>query len=109
MRKLLTRLVFVPIFVFVSSTAIAMVISGSNLSISEYPSHTCSPPPSKPIESDSFSEQWEVDQYNSKVDNYNSQIRLYRDCIREYVASAKNDIKKVRKKITEAINEANSQ
>jgi len=109
MRKLMTRLVFVPIFMFASSTAIAIVNSGSNSSISEYPSHTCSPPSSKPIESNSFSEQWEVDQYNSKVDNYNSQLRLYRDCIREYVANAKNEIKKVRKKITEAINEANSQ
>ena len=109
MRKLLTRLAFVLIFMFVSSSAFAIVIGGSNLSISEYPSHTCSPPPSKPIESDSFSEQWEVDQYNSKVDNYNSQIRLYKDCIREYVANAKNDIKKVREKITAAINEANSQ
>jgi 3-methyladenine DNA glycosylase AlkC len=108
MRKLLAKLVFVPIFVFASSTAIAIVISGSNLSISEYPSHTCSAP-SKPIESDSYSEQREVDQYNSEVNNYNSQIRLYRDCIREYVANEKNDIKKVREKITEAINEANSQ
>jgi len=104
----LIKLAFVLVFVFVSSGAIVIAIGGSDLDISEYPSHTCSPP-SKPTEHDSFNEQWEVDQYNSEVENYNLQIRLYRDCIREYVDNAKNDVKKVEEKITEAINEANSQ
>ncbi len=108
MKLPLIKLAFVLVFVFVSSGAIAIVISGSNLEISEYPSHTCSPP-SKPTEPDSFNEQWGVDQYNSEVENYNLQIRLYRDCIRAYVDNAKNDVKRVKKKITEAINEANSQ
>ena len=108
MKFPLIKLAFVLIFVFVSSGAIAIVIGGSNLDMPEYPSHTCSPP-SKPTEHDSFNEQWEVDQYNSEVENYNLKIRLYRDCIRKYVDNAKNDAKRVKEKITEAINEANSQ
>ena len=108
MKFPLISLAFMLVFFFVSSAAIATETGRSYTGISEYPSHTCSIP-TKPIEPDSFSEQGEVDQYNVKVDNYNSQLRLYRDCIREYVANAKNEIKKVRKKITEAINEANSQ
>ena len=87
MKFPLISLAFVLVFFFVSS---------------------CSAP-TKPIEPDSFSEQGKVDQYNVKVDNYNSQIRTYTDCIRGYVDIAKNDIKKIRKRITEAINEANSQ
>ncbi len=108
MKFPLISLAFVLVFFFVSSAAIATKTGGSYTGISEYPSHTCSAP-TKPIEPDSFSEQGKVDQYNVKVDNYNSQIRTYTDCIRGYVDIAKNDIKKIRKRITEAINEANSQ
>ncbi len=108
MKFSLIRLALVSIFVFVSSDAISAETGRSYMGISEYPSHTCSAP-SKLIEPDSFNEQGEVDKYNVKVDNYNSQIRTYIDCIEEYIDVAENDIKKIRKKMTEAINEANSQ
>ena len=105
--------------VLMPSVAIAIETDSLNSVISEYPTHTCSPP-LKPTELGAFHGQEDIEQdveqynseiadYNSKVDNYNSQIQLYRNCIREYVSSAKTDIKKIKEKISEAIKEANSQ
>ena len=108
MKKLITRLVFVLIPMFVSSVATATEAEKSHMDISKYPSHTCSAP-TRPVEPGSLNTQSEVDKYNAKVDNYNSKIVKYTDCIQKYVDVAKNDIKKIRKKITDAIKEANSQ
>lgn len=108
MKKLMTRLVFVLTPMFVSSVAIATETEKSHMDISKYPSHNCSAP-SKPVEPGPLNKQSEVDKYNAKVDSYNSKIGKYTDCIQSYVDVAKNDIKKIRKKITNAIKEANSQ
>ena len=105
--------------VFVSSRVIAIETDGSSSVISEYPTHTCSPPP-KPIDPGAFKGNQDIEQdveqynyeiadYNAKVEDYNLQIQSYRNCIRKYVSSAKTDIKKIKKKISEAINDANSQ
>jgi len=93
----------------VSSGTVAMVFGGSNLGLFGYPSHTCSPPYSKPVKPYSFTDQWQIDQYNSEVEDYNYEMQSFRDCIRSYVDNAKNDIKRIKKKANEAINEANSQ
>jgi hypothetical protein len=93
----------------VSSNAVAMVFGGSNLDFLGYPSHTCTAPYSKPIKPYSFSSQWEVDQYNMEVENYNRERREFISCIEEYVDNEKNDIKRIKEKANEAINEANSQ
>ncbi|HIC40882.1 MAG TPA: hypothetical protein EYO74_05710 [Piscirickettsiaceae bacterium] len=71
-----------------------------------YPSHDCYKPikPYKPI---SFDDQWSVDQYNMEVENYNSQLQIYISCIEDFVDNANNDIKRIREKAEEAINEAN--
>jgi len=117
MKHPLIMLIFV--LVFVPSIVIASETDSSNSVISEYPAHTCSPPP-KPTEPGAFSGREEVEQeveeynseiadYNSKVEDYNLQIQSYRSCIREYVSSAKTDIKKIKEKISGAIKEANSQ
>ncbi len=108
MKKLTTRLVFVLIPMFVSCIATATGAEKSHMDLSKYPSHTCSAP-TRPVEPGSLNTQSEVDKYNAKVDNYNSKIVKYTDCIQKYVDVAKNDIKKIRKKITDAIKEANSQ
>jgi len=105
--------------VFVTSRVIAIETNGSSSVISEYPTHTCSPP-SKPIDPGAFKGNQDIEQdveqynseiadYNSKVEDYNLRMQSYRDCIKEYISGAKNDIKKIREKISEAINEANSQ
>lgn len=117
MKHLLVMLIFV--LAFVPFVVIATETDSLNSVISEYPTHTCSPP-LKPTELGVFNGQLDVEQdvekynsevaeYNSKVEDYNIQLQSYRDCIREYISSAKTDIKKIKKKISEAIKEANSQ
>ncbi|TFH09990.1 MAG: hypothetical protein E4H07_05805 [Nitrosomonadales bacterium] len=109
MKFPLISLAFILVFFFISSSTIATETAGSYLGISGYPSHTCPPPPSKPVDPGSLSERVEIEKYNIKVDNYNSQMRIYMDCMRDYIDAAKNDIKKIRVKITDTINEVNSQ
>jgi len=117
MKHPLIMLIFV--LALVPSVVIATETDSLNSVISEYPTHTCSPPP-KPTELGAFNGRKDVEQdveqynfeiadYNSKVEDYNLQIQSYRNCIREYVSSAKTDIKKIKEKISEAIKEANSQ
>ncbi|MCF7821988.1 MAG: hypothetical protein K9M17_06060 [Mariprofundaceae bacterium] len=85
-------------------TAHALVFGGSNLGFSGYPSHDCIKP-TKPIKPYSFDSQWEVDSYNSEVDLYNSQLQQYLSCIDEYIENANNDIKRIKEKAQEAIDE----
>jgi len=117
MKHPLIMLIFV--LAFVPSVVIATETDSLDSIILEYPTHTCSPP-LKPTEFGIFNGQKDVEQdvekynskisdYNSKVEDYNLQILSYRNCIEEYVSSAKSDIKKIKKKISEAIKEANSQ
>ena len=42
-----------------------------------------------------------------EVENYNSQLQIYISCIEDFVDNANNDIKRIREKAEEAINEAN--
>lgn len=88
-----------------SSAALAMVIGGSNLGVGGYPSHRCDKPvkPHKPY---SFSDQWEIDDYNSRVRSYNYQSREYLNCINKYVENSKNDIQRIEEKAQAAIDEA---
>jgi hypothetical protein len=90
-------------------TAQAFVIGGSNLPMFGYPAPACTKPMSKPIKPYEFSDEGAVDEYNSEVDEYNSRLSTYTSCIREYVDNANNDIKRIREKAQEAIDEANSQ
>ena len=87
-----------------SANAFAYVYGGSNLSLTGYPEHSCFKP-NKPYKPISFSNQWDVDSYNSQVDHYNMQWNQYISCINEYVDNAKNDIKRVTEKAQEAIDE----
>lgn len=78
------------------TTVYAIAIGGSNLGVFGYPSHDCIKP-TKPIKPYSFSNQWEVDSYNSKVNLYNSKLEQYINCIQEYVENANNDIKRIKR------------
>jgi hypothetical protein len=85
--------------------AYAVVFGGSNLGYGGYPSHDCIKP-TKPFKPYSFNSQWEVDSYNSRADLYNSQLSQYVSCIDEYIENANNDIKRIKEKAQEAIDEA---
>ena len=116
MKHLLIMLIFV--LASMPSIVISSETESLDSGISEYPTHTCSPPlkPNEPvafngekdIEQDVEKYNTEIADYNFKVENYNVQIQSYRNCIREYVKSSKIDIKKIKEKISAAIKEANS-
>jgi len=112
-------IMLISVLALVPSIVISSETNNSDFVISEYPIHTCSLP-LKPIEPSVFNGKKDVEQdvekynleiadYNSKVEDYNVRILSYRNCIWEYVSSAKNDIKKIKEKISEAVKEANSQ
>jgi len=118
MNRSLIMLIFV--LTLFPSVVISAETGSSNSVFSEYPSHTCSPPPAKPGELSLFSGDKDKEQevvnynseladYNSKVDGYNSQTESYRKCIKEYVSNANADMRKINEKLNAAIKEANSQ
>ena len=74
----------------------AYAIGGSNLTLSSYPECTCYKP-MKPI---LINSQWELDDYKFQYDQYI-------DCVNEYIDNANNDIKRIKEKAEEALNEAN--
>jgi len=86
----------------------AIVLGGSNLGVFGYPAHECSPPYNKPTKPYQFTDQWEVDHYNSQVRQYNDELEAYFDCINEYVDNAKNDIRRIKEAANNAIAEANA-
>jgi hypothetical protein len=102
MRKILA----IALFMVVPVTVFAIVIGGSNLGMFGYSSHDCTKP-TKPYKPYSFSDQWQIDSYNSEVDLYNSERERYVSCIKEYVENANNDIERIKEKAQEAINEVN--
>ena len=84
----------------------AMIFGGSNFSITGYPSHSCMKP-TKPYKPYSFNSQLEIDSYNTEVEFYNSELEQYLSCIDEYIENVNNDIKRIKEKAQEAIDEAN--
>ena len=91
---------------WVATPVSAYVGGSSNFSgFRGYPDHDCIKPyePTKPY---SFESQWDVDQWNSEVETYNYEWQTYVNCINEYVDAASNDIKRIREKANEAINDA---
>lgn len=79
----------------VSGTSWAIVIGGSNLGVFGYPEHDCVKPrrPLPPVD------QW-------AADSYNRDARRYRDCMIEYLENAENDIKRIKEKMEEVVDEA---
>ncbi len=99
------------IFLFFSSLSFAaidaeaIVLGGSNLAIFGYADHSCNKP-SKPYKPYQFYSEFEIDNYNLSVRRYNSELDSYIDCIKEYIENSENDMRRIREKIQEAINEA---
>ena len=89
-------------------SAEAVVFGGTNMSFTGYPSPLCTAPYTKPYKPITFNSQWEVDQYNEEVRRYNSELESYYSCVREYLENAKNDISRIREKMNQVIDEANS-
>lgn len=83
----------------------AIVFGGSNLMMMDYPSHDCGFKPTKPYRPSSFSSQWEIDSYNAKVRQFNDEMETFVDCIEEYLDNCSNDIKRIKEKMQEAIND----
>ena len=85
----------------------AVIFGSSNLGFTGYPDANCTKPfpPTKPF---SFSNQWELDSYNSEIDSYNLFRAEYVNCIKEYIEAADNDIKRIKENVNNAIDEANS-
>lgn len=98
-------IILIILSLFLPFSAYAVIFGGSNLGYSGYPSHSCTKP-IKPIKPYSFDSQWEIDSYNSQVEIYNSQLQLYISCIKEYIENSNNDIKRIKEKVQEAIDEA---
>ncbi|MGA7750558.1 MAG: hypothetical protein WCA63_10455 [Gallionella sp.] len=91
----------------IPANSYAAVVGGSNLGFSGYPSNKCAKP-TKPVKPDSFDNQDQVDSYNSQIELYNSQHQEYINCINEYIANANNDVKKIKERAQEAVDEANN-
>jgi len=87
-----------------SSSALAIVIGGTNLGAFGYPDHSCRKP-NKPIKPYSFNSRWEVDSYNRQVDSYNFELQRYIACMKEYLENASNDMKRIEEKMEEAVAE----
>lgn len=99
------RIISILLVLLFPLSAYAVVFGGSNLGFGGYPSHDCIKP-TKPFKPYSFNSQWEVDSYNSQVDLYNSQLQQYLNCIDECIENADSDIKRIKEKAQEAIDEA---
>ncbi|OQY00549.1 MAG: hypothetical protein B6I26_07540 [Desulfobacteraceae bacterium 4572_130] len=104
MKKLILTSI---VILLIPLSVYAVIFGGSNLElIVGYPSCNCIKP-TKPFKPYSFNNQWEIDYYNMNIDSYNSQFQQYLSCINEYVENANNDIKIIKSKIQEAVDEAN--
>lgn len=100
---MMRAILFIIMLLLSYSPASAVVFGGTNLGFGGYPSNECNKPlkPTKPY---SFSNDWEIDRYNSEVDYYNTQLEEYSTCLREYIDNAQTDIQRIKEKIQESIN-----
>lgn len=96
------------ILVMTASTASAMIYGGTNFGYRGYPDHDCSIFTTKPYRPFSFSSQWEVDQFNNELQEYLDEVQRFVECIEAYSDDANNDIKRIKEKANEAIDEANA-
>lgn len=106
MRIVIYSLVFASLL-SAATEAHSIVLGGSNLPLFGYPDHSCYKP-SKPYKPYRFYNQYEIDSYNMEVDNYNSELERYLSCIEEYLENAKNDIKRIKEKMEEVVDEDQS-
>lgn len=103
-----TATIIVVSIIAATSSAGAVVFGGTNFGFGGYPDHRCTQPFGKPIKPFRFTEQYQIDAYNSEVRAYNADLDHYLDCVRTYIDDADNDVKRIREKVDDAIREANS-
>ena len=89
---------FILITVLVSwaGTATAFVYGPSNLSLGDYPEHSCYKP-SKPFDNDPSS--WDI---------FEGELEKYRSCIQNYIKGAEADRERIIEKAKEAVDEYNN-
>ena len=91
--------------VAISFDAKSVVLGGSNLPIGIYADHACRKP-DKPTQPYDLSNSFAIDSYNLQVQTYNDELDRYYRCMKEYLENASNDIRRIREKMKEAVDEA---
>lgn len=82
-------------FIFLISPVSAYVSGGSNLGFMGYPECSCR----KPMKT-FISSKWELD-------DYKFQHARYIDCVNEYIDNANKDIRRIKEKAEQSLEEAN--
>lgn len=101
---LLVALCTVPLF---SILACAAEPINSNLGSAGYPSHRCIKPVAvKPLHPGKFKSKVELANYNNSLEAYISELKPYHDCMQKYVNDAYSDIKAIKEKAQQAIDES---
>jgi len=99
------KLLFIVLIVLnLQISLFGIILGGTNLGILGYESYNCIKP-IKPYKLYSFSNQREIDSYNSDIINYNMELKEYLDCLQEYIDNSNNDIRRIKEKINEATDE----
>ena len=81
------------------------VLAGSNLGIT-YPDHACGERPIAPERPETFETETAIKSYNAEVGAYNTAAETFVQCIQNYVDNAAEDIKVIRAKAREAVEQA---
>ena len=72
-----------------------------------YPEVSCGDKPTRPERPAAFTDNEQIDAYNQMVEQYNQQMETYIDCVQVYVDKATRDLKLIKQRIQEAIDQAN--
>lgn len=80
--------------------------SSTHLPGGEYPGVSCGVKPARPTRPTTFSNNEQIDAYNETVEQYNQSMEAYIGCVQAYVDKATSDLKLIKQRIQEAIDQA---
>ena len=89
-------LVMITVLLWWTGVPMAFVYGPSNLSLGDYPAHSCYKP-SKPFDNDPSS--WDI---------FEGELEIYRSCIQNYIKGAEADRERIIEKAKEAVEEYNN-
>lgn len=78
----------------------------TNLPAGGYPSMSCGTKPERPTRPATFSNNEQIDAYNEKVEEYNQGMGAYIGCVQAYVNRATSDLRLIKQRIQDAIDQA---
>lgn len=84
----------------------AQAQSSTHLPGGAYPGVSCGAKPARPTRPESFTSNEQIDAYNEKVEQYNQSMEAYISCVQAYVDIATKDLKLIKQRIQEAIDQA---